>query len=66
MKKSLIALSTLCTMTLSANLENNAFISLHESEDDVLSACIIYEGHYYYAPQVEHYMKCPCIFIKCE
>jgi hypothetical protein len=58
--KTLLTLTLLSCASLSADLEYNAYVSLHESEEDVLSVCIIYEGHYYYAPKVEHYMKCPC------
>ncbi len=47
------------TMALYADLENNSFIYLYTLPNNEMSACILYEDHYYYAPRLEHYMKCP-------
>jgi len=58
--KKLLALTFLSCSSLSASLENNAYVYIDESEPNDLSACIMYEDHYYYAPRLEHYMKCPC------
>lgn len=41
-------------------LENNAFVHLTQHGDYDITGCIFYEGHYYYAPKVEHYGRCPC------
>jgi hypothetical protein len=60
--KTLLAFTLLSCASLSASLENNAYVFIYESETQDLNACILYENHYYYAPKVEHYMKCPCVF----
>ena len=61
MKTLLLSLTLLSCVSLSA-YENNAYVFLYESHEGTqLNACIIHEGHYYYAPKVEHYEQCPCL-----
>jgi hypothetical protein len=59
MKTLLLSLTLLSSTALSANLEPNAYIYMYNSDSETLNACILYEDHYYYAPRIEHYMKCP-------
>lgn len=48
-------------LNASFKIDHNAFISLHESVEGELHAYIIYEGHEYVAPIVEHYIYCRCL-----
>ena len=58
----LFLLSLTCeNLNASFEIEKNAFISLHESVEGELNAYIIYEGHEYVAPVVEHYIYCRCL-----
>ena len=60
MKKTFLALITLSCMTLCADIETNAYMYLDDSNEQETIAYIFYNGHFYFAPKIEHYMKCPC------
>lgn len=60
---SLLSLLSLSSENLNASfkIDNNAFISLHESVEGEFHAYIIFEGHEYVANVVEHYIYCDCL-----
>jgi len=58
--KSLCLLSIFAISSVSA-IENNAFIYMERLNGCEMQACIIFDGHYYTAPIIEHYYRCPCL-----